>query len=77
MVSVELLKVKNTLTQKVTAKNGHEKLKRSWKKSWKVLEFEELKRLRTLYHRNQFSKLQLYIFVSICRKVALEISSAF
>ena len=27
-----------------------ENLERSWKKSWKVMEFEELKRVRTLYY---------------------------
>ena len=55
-VSVELFKVKKySKTRKVfeflklTAKpKVLENLKRSWKKSWKVVEIEELKRVRTL-----------------------------
>ena len=55
-VSVELFKVKNySKTRKVseflklTAEpKVLENLKRSWKKSWKVMEFEELRRVQTL-----------------------------
>ena len=44
---VELFKVQNTLTQgdKVSAKP---KVLENLKRSWKVMEFEELKRVRTL-----------------------------
>ena len=48
-VSVELFKVKNTLKHK-SFKNKWQLKLRSRKKSWKVLEFEELKRVRTLLH---------------------------
>ena len=55
-VSVELFKVKKYSKTskgfeflKLTAKSKVlENLKRSWKKSWKVMEVEELKRVRTL-----------------------------
>ena len=55
-VSVRLLKVKNTLKQGEVLKSLKLKakpmvfkiLKRSWKKSWKVMEFEVLKRVLTL-----------------------------
>ena len=56
-MSVELFKVKKCSRAskgfeflKLAAKpNILENLKRSWKKLWEVMEFEELKRLRTLY----------------------------
>ena len=55
-MSVELFQVKKYSKTskgfeflKLTAKSKVlENLKRSWKKSWKVMEFEELKRVRTL-----------------------------
>ena len=55
-MSVELFAVKKCsktskgfVFLKLTAKpKVLESLKRSWKKSWKVMEFEELKRVRTL-----------------------------
>ena len=56
-VSVELSMLKSALKQKrylkVTAKPKVMKtLKRSLKMSWKVMEFEELKRVQTLYERS-------------------------
>ena len=61
-ISVDRLCLLNCLRSKNTLKEGKfweclkviaepkvmENLKRSWKKSWKVMEFEELKRVRTL-----------------------------
>ena len=44
-----LKQVKVLYLVKMTAKpKVLESLKRSWKKSWKVMEFEELKRVRSL-----------------------------
>ena len=76
VVSVELLKSKNTPRLeklwkflKVTTKpKVMEYLKRSWKKSWKVMEFEELKRVWTLflyqlYH--EFLSVLFQFFISL------------
>ena len=48
---------------KLTAKpKVMENLKRSWKNSWKVLEFEELKRVQTLFLSNKQYKECLQLF---------------
>ena len=68
-VSVELFKVKKCSKTskgfeiwKLTAKpKVLENVKRSWKKSWKVMEFEELKRVRTLIESTLSSQAPMFL----------------
>ena len=67
-MSVELFKVKKCSKTskgfellKLTAKPKVLKnSKKSWKKSWKVMEFEELKRVRTLSCKNDHFDWKIY-----------------